>query len=85
MRGYGIQVCRQPVTADSGLLKRARDVSEWVAAPILILTVISAVAAGVFAAYWSINAILYAFHEAAPAETRQPRLLVPSQTHASGD
>jgi hypothetical protein len=85
MCGYGIQVCRQPSTADSDLVTRAKDVSEWVAAPILILTVISAVAAGIFAAYWSINAILYAFNQAAPSESRQPRLLVPSQTHASGD
>jgi hypothetical protein len=60
-------------------------VSQLVAATILILTVVSAVAAGVFAAYFSITGILYAFHHAAPAENRGPAMLVPSQTHASGD
>jgi len=67
------------------LVKRRKNVSQWVTAPILILTVMSAVAAGVFAAYFSITAILYAFHHAAPAENRGPGMLVPSQTHAGGD
>ena len=53
-------------------------------AVIIFLTIISAVALGIFAAYATVNSILLAF---APSrhQTRSNPILVPSQTHASGD
>jgi hypothetical protein len=53
---------------------------------ILFMTVIASVSLGVFAAYAAVICILKAFRPAAKAESARPRLiLVPTQTHASGD
>jgi hypothetical protein len=60
--------------------------SQWVAAFTLIFVVFSAVAAGVFAAYWAITGILYAFrYQSQREQTRTAGVLVPSETHAGGD
>jgi hypothetical protein len=55
---------------------------------ILFLTVIATVGLGVFAAYAAVIVILNAFGRSSKpqAESGRPRLvLVPTQTHASGD
>lgn len=51
---------------------------------IIFLTIVSAVAFGVFAAYAAVNSILFAFAQSRH-QTRSSPVLVPSQTHASGD
>ena len=53
---------------------------------ILCFTVIASVAFGVVAAYVSVFAIISAFGRPAQPESSRARLvLVPTQTHASGD
>lgn len=51
---------------------------------ILLFTIISVVALGIFAAYAAVNGILLVF---APGreQTRRSTILVATQTHASGD
>jgi hypothetical protein len=50
------------------------------------MTVVASVSLGVFAAYAAVICILKAFGPASQKEATRPRLvLVPSQTHASGD
>jgi hypothetical protein len=74
------------VQAAASFAKGGTNVSQWIAAFIISFTVISVVAAGVFAAYWAITGILYAFnHQARPEQSRGSAVLVPSQTHAGGD
>jgi hypothetical protein len=50
---------------------------------IVFLTIISVVVFGIFAAYAAVNGILLAFAQGR-RQTR-PALLVPNQSHASGD
>jgi hypothetical protein len=53
---------------------------------LLFMTVVASVGLGVFAAYAAVICILKAFGPASQKEAVRPRLvLVPSQTHASGD
>jgi hypothetical protein len=53
---------------------------------VLFLTVIASVGFGVLAAYVAVFGILRTFEPASQTEPSRPRLvLVPSQTHASGD
>jgi hypothetical protein len=53
---------------------------------ILCFTVLASVSFGVFAAYVLVFSILATFRHGEKAEPARPRLvLVPSQTHASGD
>jgi len=52
---------------------------------ILLLTVIAVVALGISLAYASVTAILYAFARQTRPASLGNRVLVPSQTHASGD
>lgn len=55
---------------------------------ILCFTVIASVSLGVFAAYVAVFGILSAFHhstEPEPAPAHPRLVLVPSETHASGD
>ena len=60
--------------------------NQWVAALMLVFIVVSAVAAGVFAAYWAITGILYAFRYQSQRHLgRASAVLVPSETHAGGD
>jgi hypothetical protein len=49
---------------------------------VLLLTITSAVALGVFAAYVTVNSILFAFAQARTETRRSPVLI---ETHASGD
>jgi uncharacterized membrane protein len=53
-------------------------------ATIVFLTILSVVAIGIFAAYAVVNGILLAFAQHR-REKRGTPVLVPSQTHASGD
>ncbi len=53
---------------------------------VLCFTVIASVAFGVLAAYAAVFGIISAFGRPAQSESSRPRLvLVPTQTHASGD
>ena len=53
---------------------------------VLFLTVVASVGFGVLAAYAAVFGILRTFEPSAQPEPSRPRLvLVPSQTHASGD
>jgi membrane protein required for beta-lactamase induction len=53
---------------------------------ILLLTVVASVAFGILATYAVVLGILYSFGRPAQPEPVRPRLvLVPTQTHASGD
>jgi hypothetical protein len=55
---------------------------------ILCLTVVASVGIGVMAAYMAVFGILHAFGQRSqprPAEARPRLVLVPTQTHASGD
>ena len=53
---------------------------------ILCFTVIASVSFGILAAYVVVFSILSTFRHPAKAEPARPRLvLVPTQTHASGD
>ena len=53
---------------------------------VLFLTVVASVGFGVLAAYAAVFGILRTFEPASQTEPPRPRLvLVPSQTHASGD
>jgi hypothetical protein len=52
---------------------------------ILLFTVIAVVAFGISLAYASVSGILYAFARQTRPATIPNRVLVPSQTHASGD
>jgi hypothetical protein len=53
---------------------------------VLCFTVIASVAFGVVAAYVAVFGILSTFGRTSETQTDRPRLvLVPSQTHASGD
>jgi hypothetical protein len=61
-----------------------RTLSGLLQAIILFLTIISAVGFGIFAAYATVNGILFAFAQSRQ-QTRRTPVLVPSQTHASGD
>jgi hypothetical protein len=54
------------------------------AAIIVFLTTVSVVAFGIFAAYALVNAILFAFAQSREQKRGAP-VLIPSQTHASGD
>jgi hypothetical protein len=51
---------------------------------IVFLTIVSVVGFGIFAAYAAVNSILFAFARSRQQSRRSP-VLVPSQTHASGD
>lgn len=51
----------------------------------IFVTIISAVALGVFAAYATVNGILSAFAQSRQQTRGTTPVLVPSQTHASGD
>jgi hypothetical protein len=51
---------------------------------IVFLTIISVVAFGIFAAYAAVNSILLAFAQSR-RQSRPTALLVPNQSHASGD
>jgi len=51
---------------------------------IVFLTIVSVVGFGIFAAYAVVNSILFAFARSRQQTHRSP-VLVPSQTHASGD
>jgi hypothetical protein len=55
----------------------------WVATLVLFSTVVAAVGLGVWAAGWVVNGILDAFGSRAQPESAP--VLIPSQTHASGD
>jgi hypothetical protein len=53
---------------------------------ILCFTVIASVSFGILAAYVAVFSILSTFRHSTKAEPARPRLvLVPTQTHASGD
>ena len=53
---------------------------------IIFFTVIASVGFGILAAYAAVIGILYSFGRPSQPEPARPRLvLVPSQTHASGD
>jgi hypothetical protein len=53
---------------------------------VLFLTVVASVSFGILAAYATVIGILQAFGRAAqPAPARRGLMLVPTQTHASGD
>lgn len=53
---------------------------------ILLLTVVASVAFGILATYAVVLSILHSFGRPAQPEPARPRLvLVPTQTHASGD
>ena len=52
---------------------------------ILFLTVVLAVALGIFAAYGTVVGILQAFVYQSQQRAAGTPILVPSQTHASGD
>jgi hypothetical protein len=53
---------------------------------ILLLTVVASVAFGILATYVVVLGILHSFGRPAQPEPTRPRLvLVPTQTHASGD
>jgi hypothetical protein len=68
--------------------KVTENVSGLMSGTILLITVIAVVAFGISVAYASVTAVLYAFarqtRQTRPASLRN-RVLVPSQTHASGD
>jgi len=51
---------------------------------VLFLTILGVVAFGIFAAYAVVNGILVAFAQTRQHEPSAP-VLIPSQTHASGD
>jgi hypothetical protein len=51
---------------------------------VLFLTIITVVALGIFAAYVAVNGILLGFAESRQ-QTRRSTVLVPTETHASGD
>jgi hypothetical protein len=51
---------------------------------IVFLTIVSVVAFGIVAAYAAVNGILFAFAQSRQ-QPRHPALLIPTQTHASGD
>jgi hypothetical protein len=51
---------------------------------IVFLTTVSVVAFGIFVAYAVVNGILFAFAQSREQKRGTP-VLVPSQTHASGD
>ena len=53
------------------------------AALVLCLTVVSALAVGIFAAYWTVNGILQALAHQSHPQSSGTRVLV--ETHASGD
>jgi hypothetical protein len=55
----------------------------FVATLVLFSTVLASMGLGVLAAGWVVNAILYAFGSHAQQEPTP--MLIPSQTHASGD
>ena len=55
----------------------------FVATLVLFLTVLTSMGLGVLAASWVVNAILYAFGSRTQQEPTP--VLIPSQTHASGD
>jgi hypothetical protein len=55
----------------------------FVATLVLFSTVVAAVGLGVVAASWVVNGILDAFGHRTQQETAS--VLIPSQTHASGD
>jgi len=64
---------------------RLKTLGALVSAIVLLLSVISVVAIGILSAYAVVIGILNAFgNQQAPAAT-PARILVPSQTHASGD
>ena len=52
---------------------------------ILLFTVIAVVAFGIFLAYAAVTGILFAFARQTRPVTRTNTVLVPSETHASGD
>ena len=53
---------------------------------VVFLTVVASVSFGVLAAYFAVFGILATFGRPSQPEPARPRLiLVPSQTHASGD
>ncbi len=51
---------------------------------VLLLSILSVVALGIFAAYVAVNGILFAFAHNRQEPRRSP-VLIPTQTHASGD
>jgi hypothetical protein len=53
---------------------------------ILFVTVITSVGIGIFAAYVAVISILFTLGPSQPREAARPHLvLIPTQTHASGD
>ena len=52
---------------------------------VLTLTAVTVVVLGIVAAYGTVNFILYAFAYQSRRRSRGTPMLVPSQTHASGD
>jgi len=52
---------------------------------VLTLTAVTVVVLGIVAAYGTVNFILYAFAYESRRRSRGTPMLVPSQTHASGD
>jgi hypothetical protein len=61
-----------------------RTLSGLLQAIILFLTIVSVVALGIFAAYAAVNGILLAFAQGRQ-QSQRTAILVPTQTHASGD
>ncbi len=52
---------------------------------VISLTAFTVVVLGILAAYGAVTGILYAFAHQSRQHTSGTRILVPSQTHASGD
>jgi hypothetical protein len=52
---------------------------------ILAVTAVTVVLIGIFAAYVTVTGILYAFAYGSRQRTTRTAVLVPSQSHASGD
>jgi hypothetical protein len=63
-------------------LRIGANLNGLLVALVVCFTAITAVSLGILAAYTAVNGILYAF---APNRNQNASVLVPSETHASGD
>jgi hypothetical protein len=86
--GFDKEVAEQIGPCEVASLKVEPIVIAFLMPLIVLLTVVASVGLGVLSAYFAIMGILLTFGRAPQAEPAMPRprlVLVPTQTHASGD